>query len=629
MRISPILSGLRRAASVAILSLVIVVSLSACAAREDAAASSEAIVGGMPGGNTAVVWIYNRSGGLCSGTLITPSVVLTAKHCVQNPGATAPSAPSSFVVGFGSRVFSGTTARVRAVYTTPGVWEEGGFTGLSGAIVGVDVAVMVLAAPVTAVTPIPIDRRPASELVGMPFTATGFGQIPGGSSGTRYTVDSIVRRVTGTLIYVDPVICQGDSGGPMIVEDRVVGVVSFGRGGEACGSSIDGAYNNIDGFLDMIDMAIRESGECPMTDEICDGFDNDCNGEVDEVCTRTGQPCEADGECEGGTTCMESTGGTRICTRACDPQQPLECGDGLYCMRTTACDGVCATLEAAHDLPEGSPCESHDECESLFCADPGDGAQRCLRLCEGDTGSCRAGEVCAAFPGQCGGCLPEGYVSGQRGLGEACTADADCRSGACLEDGPRSYCTRACTGSDSECGTGFHCRVDVCAAGVRGSIGDYCADNADCAPGTFCAMRGDEHWCSALCSDSMPCPMHFDCVSAGGGMVCAPQGGLTGDACDDAADCISGRCSDEGRGLVCVEACDASTPCAPGFECRAAVDGEGALCVAPVRAAASGGGCAVSAPGRANRGADGRGASALLAALAMLGVVVWRRRARS
>ena len=62
------------------------------------------IVDGVRDDTPSVVWLYNRtSGGLCTGTIIAPRVVLTAKHCVQEQGASGPSPAAGFIVGVGSR----------------------------------------------------------------------------------------------------------------------------------------------------------------------------------------------------------------------------------------------------------------------------------------------------------------------------------------------------------------------------------------------------------------------------------------------------------------------------------------------------------------------------------------------
>ena len=576
------------------------------------------IVGGTVGGDRAVVWIYNAAeGGLCSGTLIAPRVVLTAKHCVQPPAASEPSPPSQFYVGLGDYAGRGTTLRVQSVRTTPGVWNENATRGLSGALIGRDIAVMVLVSGVSDVEPIPVRRALPRELVGDPFTATGFGQIPSGSSGTKYTVMSEVVSVSGDLIYVGSVTCQGDSGGPMITADReVAGVVSFGNG--SCGSGF-GAYNALTNYFDLIDAGLMEGGECVNDGaERCDGRDNDCNGMTDETCTPVGGACTSDDECVGNT-CRDTVAG-RVCTQACDARRPdFGCGDGLFCAPASpsSCEGLCIPSRGDGTLPNDAACMSDDACASRHCVDPGDGTRRCLSYCQPDQGLCFAGEVCFAGATSCGVCVPGAIVSGlAHALGEPCAADAECSSGACTEDAGARYCTRACDG-ETPCPGDFHCRGGSCVRGTLGGSGESCVNNEDCAGGTFCATRGATSWCTSLCSDATPCPDRFACVDAGGVQVCAPASGLTGDVCDAPEDCISGLCGDDG---VCVRQCGVDAPCGPGFECARTVDGASAVCTRP-RPAASGGGCAVIATGR---GAGG--GSWILGALLGLGVVVARRR---
>ncbi len=571
-------------------------ALAGCA--QDVGLATEPIVGGTTGGDPAVVWLYNTSsGGLCTGTLIEPRVVLTAKHCVQQPGATAPSPPGQFYVGIGDQAGRGTTLRVQSVYTTPGVWTESSRGGLDGSLIGSDVAVMVLASGVTSVTPIPIRRESPSGLSGRTITATGFGQIPSGSAGRKYTAMGRVTGVSGNLIYVGALTCQGDSGGPMITEDRTVaGVVSFGSGG--CGSGY-GAYNAIHNYLDLIDLAIEEGGGC-INDgaERCDGRDNDCDDAVDETCTPIGEPCGIDDECVGNT-CRDTVAG-RICTVGCDARRPsLGCSEGLHCARTGEfdCDGFCVPTRSTDERALDADCDSDDQCASRFCANPGDGRRRCLAPCAQDAGGCYAGDVCVAHPGACGGCVPAEIVSGLRhGLGEPCANDADCGSGICIEDAGSMYCSRSCDAT-SACPSAYHCRAvgmrgTMCVRGAVGGLGEACVDNADCRSG-ICASRGSQRWCTQICTETAPCPDAFDCVDVGPGSLCAPNTGLVGDDCATAADCISGICEDPGTGLICTRECGVDAPCGPGFECR--LDMRGAPRCLPPRppAPVSGGGCAV------------------------------------
>lgn len=578
-------------------------------------ASPAAIVNGTrEAGRDEVVFMYRTDGAACSASIISPYVVLTAAHCVQSGSTAAPASRFRVYTGSSTRSFTA-EYRVSEVRMVPGA-------GLSGREAN-DVALLVLSSP-SRETPIPLGRgTPASSLAGRTLTAVGYGQTPSGGSGTKYTVETRLDGYQGGFIFVPPTVCSGDSGGPLLSDDGAVyGVASFiyspdGRTEPRCGTA-PGAYNEIYRHLDFIDGVLAETGTCvpsPSGEETCDGTDDDCDENVDEGCIAIGDPCGSSDTCVGAL-CADTVAG-RVCTSECDALRPDEgCGPGFYCAGGGGCGGYCVRGMAG-SLGNDADCTDNTQCASLFCHDPGDGRRRCLDPCRADAAICYAGEVCPATPGTCSGCVPGDLVSFPRGLGEHCDTDEDCRDDmVCLEYAGLRECSRPCT-DDASCGEGFECRDAMCRLDRRQGVGGVCHDNPDCGD-AVCAAQGDRAWCTAQCTTAADCPAGFDCVDAGGPLVCAPMENLDGEACTVNDDCASGLCATLGADTFCTSWCDRRNPCAPGFECQR-TGGDGAVCVpAAAEETGGGGGCRVGV------GSSGGGATVL--ALAALAGLVRRRR---
>lgn len=218
----------------------------------------------------------SRGGGICSGSLIAPNLVLTARHCVSPvPGealicsrvtfggmtyqptlAQAPYPASAFAVTVQGQVspFS-PFVRVAEVITPDGV------TG--NPLCGHDIALLRLETPITSVTPIKprLDIAPEAHET---FTASGYGATDGAGhgAGRRRMRDALTIEFVGFAQAVGGVTileesewignegtCQGDSGGPALDElGEIIGIVSRGE----ANSCVRPVYTRVDSFAEFI-----------------------------------------------------------------------------------------------------------------------------------------------------------------------------------------------------------------------------------------------------------------------------------------------------------------------------------------------------------------------------------------
>lgn len=591
----------------------------ACVAEPASDVTIAPIVDGRPSPtDDAVVFLLGT--GFCSGTLIAPRVVLTAKHCIISEGATETVRASAVTVGIGES-FRAIRARypVTRILTTPGPLEiSTGFDPVGGAN-GSDIALLILRRPVTEVAPIPIRRTSPDDLVGQTLLAVGFGNTPAGTSGVRLETDAELTRTTPALLEGIQVICSGDSGGPLLVTEggvrQVVGVASFGvfRDGAMVGTCPADAdyWNRVDIQLDLIDRALRYGGECVANGaESCNGLDDDCNGQVDEGCAPVGGACTVDADCafaplpegladEDAPPPVRCVAG--LCSLSCDAREPLlGCAavehpftgattalSGLYCRNDGGCAGTCVPGVPGTGTP-GSACTGDADCSTLAC-DLG----VCSTRCVGDGGTCPSSEICLADPGQCGLCVSASSRPTGRGRGEPCSSHTQCTSGVCA---PGGFCSSTCT-TDPPCGEGFHCDDRLCTPGPRSELGGYCSVDDDCGAGR-CGHGEAGGFCGAACTAAAECPSG-ECVGSPG--ACAPELSAFGEACTLDAECETGTCRDG----LCASLCSATRFCPIGTRCVR--EGGETVCRVP-----SGGGCSASP------GARGAGALWLLLGAALL-----------
>ena len=234
----------------------------ACSAPPIGTQSAPIVNGTTDTTETSVVALHIASSNgpqddaLCSGTVVSPHVVMTAAHCLS-PDVVGPVDHVDIFLGddpFDPQQAADTSLFITAASTTYD-------TQFSKADATHDIAVVVSPTPL-APAPIALEHDGLSTNdIGTPVHAVGFGESNGNdpnTAGPRRSADTIIFGVDDEHIRLLNIICEGDSGGPTLMTKNgktvVIGVHSFTTT-QNCVS--DGDDTRVDKYTSFVEDAIK------------------------------------------------------------------------------------------------------------------------------------------------------------------------------------------------------------------------------------------------------------------------------------------------------------------------------------------------------------------------------------
>ncbi len=339
--------------------------------------------------NDATVLVVRMSEGValntCTGTVVAPNLVLTARHCVSQTDKLSSCRIDGTAIS-GAAIRSDVAAGDLLVYTGSNAIREFANRTQAGArgtaivhesvdvLCNSDVAFLVLDQDLeTPVAPLRLDRGPdKAELL----TAVGYGYTETGRARTRMRRENVPVLEVGPLtlgadragigaseFQVGEVFCAGDSGGPAYsARGAVVGVVARGGNGTinednpelgCVGTKTRGVYTFLANKPDLVKKAFESAGAPPLLEEGRDaGAGLDAGGD-------SGPP---DASASGS-----DAGSSKDASAPSVIKGPSGKNNGLACVESTECiskacfESVCRAQCVPGDCAFGWGCAKRGE----------------------------------------------------------------------------------------------------------------------------------------------------------------------------------------------------------------------------------------------------------------------------
>ena len=322
----------------------------------------------------------------CTASLISPNVLLTARHCISRGNTenvvcgrspfSAPVDGSDTVATNATKPSSKSTFYHGADIRVPSDGSD---------LCGFDMALIILEAPVPAsqATPL-VPRIDLPVQSGEPYRAVGYGLDEGGKStpGRMVRGDLEVAclpaecpriGVAATEFLGETGVCSGDSGGPAIDEEgKVIGVVS--RGSDPCETPIYGQVSSWAGWITATVLEAAASGGFRPPFWAYSG-----SSELDPTLAQAGEPCSDTSECTAGTVCyFESEPSGAVCTPVCANSRQCKSGQACRDGFDVEGGGLCFDIPGSTKPPTSSeaqppsPPPGEDKC-SVAPGDAGSG----------------------------------------------------------------------------------------------------------------------------------------------------------------------------------------------------------------------------------------------------------------